>query len=125
MNALENLLGGLREVCAGLPDRRKAPGSGGYPMADIGLSAFALFFMGSPSFLAHQRRLEHGHGRSTCQSLFAIAKSPSDNHIRDMLDPAAPALLDPAFDDVPSTLEEMPEAVAEFPSPWRPCADRA
>jgi hypothetical protein len=25
-------------------------------MADIGLSAFSLFFMQSPSFLAHQRR---------------------------------------------------------------------
>jgi hypothetical protein len=42
------------------------------------------------SFLARQRRLEHGHGRSNCGSLFAIAKIPSDNHIRDMLDPAEP-----------------------------------
>jgi hypothetical protein len=31
-------------------------------MADIGLSAFSMFFMGSPSFLAHQRRLEEGVG---------------------------------------------------------------
>jgi hypothetical protein len=34
-----------------------------YTMTDIGLSAFSIFFMGSPSFLAHQRALEEGHGR--------------------------------------------------------------
>jgi hypothetical protein len=38
-------------------------------MADIGLSAFSLFFMGSPSFLAHQRVLEKGHGRSGTSTL--------------------------------------------------------
>jgi hypothetical protein len=48
----------LSAVCAGLPDRRKGPlPRGAYTMADIGLSAFSLFFMGSPSFLAHQRTL--------------------------------------------------------------------
>ena len=113
----------LRETCSGLPDKRRGTNCR-YVMADIGMAAFSVFFMQSPSFLAHQRRLEHGHGRSTCQSLFAIAKSPSDNHIRDMLDPAAPALLDPAFDDVPSTLEDAGSR-GGVPSPWRPCADRA
>jgi len=55
-------------VCAGLPDRRKGPlPVGTYTMADIGLSAFSLFFMGSPSFLAHQRALAEGQGRSNCQ----------------------------------------------------------
>lgn len=35
-------------------------------MADIGLSAFSLFFMQSESFLTHQRRLLEGHGTSNC-----------------------------------------------------------
>ena len=103
MNALETLLGGLREVCAGLPDRRKAPGSGGYPMADIGLSAFALFFMGSPSFLAHQRALEEGHGRSNCQTLFGISAIPTDSYIRLMLDGAPTVAFDPLFDQTIDT----------------------
>jgi hypothetical protein len=50
-------------------------------MADIGLSAFALFFMGSPSFLAHQRALEEGHGRSNCQTLFGISAIPTDSYM--------------------------------------------
>lgn len=44
-----------------------------YTMADIGLSAFSLFFMGSPSFLAHQRALAEGQGRSNCQILFDMS----------------------------------------------------
>ena len=53
-------------------------------MADFGLAAFALFFMQSASFLSFQRTLEKGQGRSNCQTLFGIAKIPSDNYIRDM-----------------------------------------
>lgn len=66
-------------------------------MADIGLSAFALFFMGSPSFLAHQRALEEGHGRSNCQTLFGMAAIPTDAYIRLMLDGAPTAAFDPLF----------------------------
>ena len=59
-------------------------------MADIGLSAFSVFFMGSPSFLAHQRALEEGQGRSNCQTLFGMTAIPSDAYIRLMLDGASP-----------------------------------
>jgi hypothetical protein len=98
VSALETLIGELRETCAGLPDRRKQPpGDDGYTMADIGLSAFSVFFMGSPSFLAHQRRLEEGQGRSNGQTLFGIGAIPSDAHIRLMLDGAAPCVFDTLF----------------------------
>src|SRR4029077_15902872 len=53
-------------------------------MADIGMAAFSVFFMQSPSFLAHQRQLAqgHGHGRSNCETLFGMTRIPSDNHVR-------------------------------------------
>jgi hypothetical protein len=66
-------------------------------MADIGLSAFSVFFMGSPSFLAHQRALAEGHGRSNCETLFGISATPTDNYIRLMLDGASPAAFDELF----------------------------
>ena len=98
MSALESLISELREVCAGLPDKRHGPKDGcAYTMADIGLSAFSLFFMGSPSFLAHQRALAEGHGRSNCQTLFGIAAIPTENYIRLMLDGAAPAAFNGLF----------------------------
>jgi len=75
-------------------------------MADFGLSAFAMFFMQSASFLSFQRKLERGQGRSNCQTLFGIEKIPSDNYIRDMLDGADPALLAPCFEDTERLLLE-------------------
>jgi hypothetical protein len=87
MKILDRLLGSLRGCCQSLPDLRQG-GDVRYTMAD--LSAFSLFFMQSPSFRAHQRRLEEGQGRSNCQTLFGLDKIPSDNHVRALLDPVSP-----------------------------------
>jgi Transposase DDE domain len=82
-------------------------------MADFGLAAFSVFFMQSPSFLAHQRQLEQGQGRSNCQTLFGMAAIPCDNQIRAMLDPVDPALFFPVFTDVMGALERT-GGLAEF-----------
>jgi hypothetical protein len=95
---LDSLVSDLKDVCAGLPDQRKGPRRDAeYSMTDIGLSAFSVFFMGSPSFLAYQRALEEGQGRSNCQTLFGMTAIPSDAYIRLMLDGASPAALNPLF----------------------------
>src|SRR5271168_4260271 len=107
MELLPSLLAGLRAVCATFPDPRKGR-SGNIAMADFGQAAFALFFIQSASFLSFQRTLEKGQGRSNCQTLFGIAKIPSDNYIRDMLDLADPALLRPCFERVEHLLAEPP-----------------
>jgi hypothetical protein len=96
MEVLETLLASVRRCCATLPDRRTGANRR-YTMAEIGLSAFSIFFTQSPSFLAHQRHLAEGHGRSNCQTLFGIDKIPTDNHIRTLLDPVPPAHLFPIF----------------------------
>ena len=105
MEILESLLDGLRCVCAGFSDARRSSDVD-YSMADIGLSAFSLFFMQSESFLSHQRRLEQGHGTSNCQTLFGMTKIPTDNYIRLMLDPVSPEALQPCFDQVIEQLRE-------------------
>ena len=98
MSLVDELIAELSRVCAGLPDKRKGPRcDGDYKMADIGLSAFSIFFMGSPSFLAHQRALAEGHGRSNCETLFGMSAIPSDNYVRLMLDGAAAAAFDGLF----------------------------
>ena len=92
------MIGALSEVCAGLPDQRKGSRrDGDYSMADIGLSAFSIFLMGSPSFLGHQRALAEGQGRSNCETLFGMSAIPSDNYVRTMLDGAAPAAFEGLF----------------------------
>jgi hypothetical protein len=98
VSLVDELIAELKRVCAGLPDKRKGPRrDDDYMMADIGLSAFSIFFIGSPSFLAHQRALAEGHGQSNCETLFGMSAIPSDNYIRLMLDGAAPAAFDGLF----------------------------
>jgi len=97
----------------GFPDKRRGLNVS-YPMGDIGMAAFSVFFMQSPSFLAHQRRFEEGYGRSNCESLFGLSKIPSDNHIRDMLDPASPELLHPVFAAAVEQLERAPGGLDVF-----------
>lgn len=97
MVILPELLSVLKSVCSGFPDKRKG-GEAVYTMADIGLSAFSLFFMQSESFLSYQRALEEGWKSSNCRTLFGMARIPTDNHIRSMLDPVDPVHLQPCFD---------------------------
>jgi hypothetical protein len=102
---LDSLIGRLRQCFETFPDKRRGMNTT-YSMADIAMAAFSMFFMQSPSFLAYQRHLQEGHGRSNCEGLFGISKIPSDNHIRDMLDAADPALLYPMFAEVLRELEQ-------------------
>src|SRR3954469_9417405 len=44
MEVLESLIGAVRRCCAGFPDRRTGT-NGRYPMPDIGMGAFSLFFV--------------------------------------------------------------------------------
>ena len=78
MEVLDTLLGALTRCCAALPDKRTGE-NGQYSMAEIGLSAFCVFFTQSPSFLAHQRQLASGHTQSNCQTLFGISRIPTDS----------------------------------------------
>jgi hypothetical protein len=105
MEIFESLMDGLRTACAGFSDARRSTDVDS-TMADIGLSAFSLFFMQSESFLSHQRRLEQGHGTSNCHTLFGMKKIPTDNFIRLMLDPVSPEALQPCFDQVIEQLRQ-------------------
>ena len=68
-----------------------------YSMADAGMGAFSVFFTQSPSFLDSQRNLEVTQGCSNAQSLFGMTQTPSDNHIRNLLDPVPPSTVFPVF----------------------------
>ena len=104
MDVLNGVISELRSVCASLPDKRTGSNIR-YEMADFGLSAFSLFFMQSPSFLAHQRALSRARERSNCETLFAMSRIPTDNQIRAMLDPVTPDRLYPLFASLRERLE--------------------
>jgi hypothetical protein len=95
----------LRQVLGGLPDHRTGDNTS-YSMADIGLGAFSVFFTQCPSFLARQKSMQQAQGQSNAQSLFHLEKIPSDNHIREMLDPVPPDKLFPCYDAVFESLRQ-------------------
>lgn len=102
----KDLVGELRTVLAGLPNQRKGKNTS-YTMQDFGLSAFAVFFTQSPSFLAYQKAMRKARGKDNAQSFFAIQKIPCDNQIRTMLDPVSPDALYPVYDHLYETLKEQ------------------
>ncbi len=101
----DQLVEGFREVVRAFPDRRTGTNTK-YSMEDFGLSAFSIFFTQSPSFLDYQRNMEKTKGQSNARSLFQIEQIPTDNQIRQTLDPVPPQKLFPVFDRVYQALDQ-------------------
>lgn len=107
MNArrFDQLLQSWRAVFAELPDGRTGDNVR-FTMADIALSAFAVFFTQCPSFLSFQQNMEKASGRNNARSLFQVESIPSDNHIRQTLDPVPPSHLFGLFDELYRAFDE-------------------
>ena len=87
--SLQQIMSRFRNRWSTAPDGRKSGNRTQYRIADGVLAAFAVFFMQSSSFLAHQRLLQSKKGRSNAQSLFQVGEIPSDPQIRNLVDPLA------------------------------------
>ena len=85
----------FRSVVERFPDERT--GDTTYSMADAALGAFSVFFTQSPSFLDFQRNLQVAKGCNNALTLFGITQIPSNNHIRNLLDPVPPQAVLPVF----------------------------
>ena len=80
----------FRESWLTLTDVRKGNNSQKYTMTDGTLAAFSVFFMQSSSFLAFQRDMEQKKQNSNARTLFKMEQIPSDQQIRNLLDPVSP-----------------------------------
>ena len=85
----------LRSTVECFPDVRT--GDIRYSMADAALGAFSVFFTQSPSFLDFQRTLQVAKGCNNALTLFGIDQIPSDNQIRNLLDPVPPGAVSPVY----------------------------
>jgi len=81
----DQIIKSLRLMIHSFPDKRTGKNLT-HTMKDVVLSAFSVFFIQSPSFLAYQRTMKKTKGKSNAETLFKIGKIPGDNHIRDILD---------------------------------------
>jgi hypothetical protein len=99
------MLGGLRRDLKGVPEHRTGRNTQ-YEIADAGVGAFSVFYMQSPSFLAHQRDMQRNKGVNNAQGLFGIEQIPSDGQIRNLLDPVDPAALYERFWEIYGCLDK-------------------
>lgn len=99
------MLGLLKEAFSAIPEHRGGQNKR-YEITDAGLSAFSVFFMQSPSFLAHQREMERRKGQNNARSLFGVEQIPSDGQARNLLDPVEPARLGEPFWKIHARLAE-------------------
>lgn len=106
-------MGHLHDRWQGLPDQRKPNNNTRYTIGEAALSAFSVFFTQSPSFLAYQRDMHKRKGRDNAQSLFKVGQIPSDNQIRNLLDPIAPEHFQAEFEWVQQELQQA-GALAKF-----------
>jgi hypothetical protein len=95
-DVFHTLLSYLTASIQSFPDPRRGTNRH-YSIENITLSAFAVFFCQSPSFLAHQKLMQQIQGRNNARTVFGIQKLPTDNQIRNLLDPVDPALLQTAY----------------------------
>ena len=80
-----------QEAWAKLPDHRKPSPNTKYALSDAVNSSMSIFFMQSESFLAHHQAMsQKKRGKKNLQKLFEVEKVPSDNQIRNLLDPLNP-----------------------------------
>jgi len=90
------LLAILRDTFERLPEHRQGANTH-YTLCDAALSAFSVFFMQSPSFLAYQRDMQRRKGCNNATGLFGVERIPCDPQIRNLLDPISPKHLRTPF----------------------------
>jgi hypothetical protein len=99
------LLGYLRVSIAKMEERRLDSPNKQYSIKDAVLSAFGAFFMQCESFLEYQRQLNSRKGRDNAQTLFEVFKIPTDNQIRNIIDPIKAETLVEVFEQIYRTLK--------------------
>lgn len=95
----KEMLAGVRRSLEAVPEHRRGHNIQ-YSIMDAGLSAFAVFFLQSPSFLAFQKEMKKKLGRDNAQSMFGVESIPSDAQTRNLLDPVPPEALREPFWDI-------------------------
>jgi len=102
----DSLIQFFRKTLQDFPDSRTGSNST-YTIEDAALAAFSIFFTQSPSFLAFQKSMQHKKGKNNAHSLFGVLNIPSDNQIKNLLDPIPPTYLSPVFSYVFNGLNDL------------------
>lgn len=101
----EDVLAILVATFQQMPDHRTGDNVR-YSLCDAALAAYGVFFTQSPSFLAYQRDMQRRKGQNNAHSLFGVEKIPTDQQIRNLLDPIEPEYIGAPFWSVLARLQQ-------------------
>lgn len=90
-----------------IKDTRRQRSDLQYKFKDIILTAFAVFYFQSSSWLGFQRNMQNSKGSSNCSTMFNIETIPTDNHIRQILDKIEPSNIKPVYDSIVKKLDDI------------------
>ena len=96
--SLSNIIRQCRERWQALPDQRKPNNNMRYAIADAALAALSVFLCNPPLFWPISASMELRKRKNNGRTLFGIAKIPSDNQLRNLLDPITPDHFQADFD---------------------------
>ena len=96
---LEKYIERVRSCVRNFQDPRQGNNKS-YSMEEIGMAAYSVFHLQSPSFLSHQKNMKKKKGSHNGKTLFGFSNIPTDNHIRQVLDSVSPEAMDPFFDSM-------------------------
>jgi len=82
----EEMMKLVGEALTEIPEHRKGKNKQ-YEIKDAGLGAFSVFYFQTPSFLSWQQAMEKKRGKNNARNLFGIKRIPSDEQIKNLLDP--------------------------------------
>ena len=103
--SINRIIRDLRENMQQFPDKRTGKNTQ-YEVVDAGMGAFSVFFIQCASFLEYQRTMKLNKGCSNAERLFKLEKIPSDNQIRNLLDPVSPDKLETTYHRIFLSLEK-------------------
>jgi hypothetical protein len=102
--SINRIIKDLKADIRHFPDQRTGKNTQ-YELEEAGMAAFSVFFTQCASFLEYQREMQTSKGHSNAQSLFELENIPSDNQIRNLLDPVGPENLEPTYQRLFLSLE--------------------
>ncbi len=101
----DSIINFFKDTLKDLPDPRTGSNTT-YAMEDVVLGAFSVFVTQSPSFLAFQKAMQQKKGKNNAKSLFDVDHIPSDNQIKNLLDPISPSHFFPMFSHIFHSLND-------------------
>lgn len=101
----KKMLKSVQETLEKIPEHRIGKNKQ-YELKDAGLSALSVFYMQSPSFLSWQREMERKKGKNNARSVFGIGGIPSDEQVKNLLDPVQEKAVGEPFWAIYHGLEE-------------------